>query len=92
MAVKRIHVFYSGHVQGVGFRFTTQDIASELGLNGWVKNLGDGRVEVVCEGDEEKLKAFVDNITNSFIGRYIRDTVINWEKPIRESDSFNIKF
>jgi len=92
MAVKRIHVFYSGHVQGVGFRFTTQDIASELGLKGWIKNLRDGRVEIVCEGTEEKLKAFVSNIANSFIGRYIKNTDINWEEPTREFEDFDIKF
>ena len=53
---KRLHIYYTGRVQGVGFRFTTEDIASELGVCGWVKNLGDGRVEVVVEAEEELLK------------------------------------
>jgi acylphosphatase len=45
----------SGRVQGVGFRYFTQDIANREGLNGQVRNLPDGRVEIVAEGDEESL-------------------------------------
>ena len=92
MSYKRIHVFYSGHVQGVGFRFTVRSIASESGLVGWVRNLRDGRVEVVCEGEEKKLKAFLDNIKDEFLGRYIVDTDVIWEEPTHEFDSFGIRF
>lgn len=92
MAYKRIHVFYSGSVQGVGFRYTAQDIASELGLGGWARNLRDGRVEVVCEGEEKDLRAFLDKIEKGFLRSYIRDTDVNWEEPIKEFDSFDIKF
>ena len=49
---KRFHAYYSGSVQGVGFRFAAQRAASNFGLTGWVRNLGDGRVEVLCEGKE----------------------------------------
>ena len=58
MANKRIHVFYSGQVQGVGFRYTVQDIAASFGIAGWFRNLRDGRVEVVAEGKEMDLKEF----------------------------------
>ena len=71
MSFKRIHVFYSGSVQGVGFRYTAHDIAQGLRLNGWVKNLRDGRVELICEGDEEKLETFLDNLKNGFLRNYI---------------------
>ena len=50
--MKRVHVFYSGHVQGVGFRYSVQDIAMTMGVTGWVKNLEDRRVEVVAEGEQ----------------------------------------
>lgn len=46
----RVHVWISGRVQGVGFRFATCQIAELLGLSGWVRNLGEGRVEAVFEG------------------------------------------
>ncbi len=57
---KRIHVYYSGMVQGVGFRFTAEKLAKGLGLAGWVKNLRDGRVEVLCEGEEADLVSFIN--------------------------------
>ncbi len=92
MNPKRIHVFYSGHVQGVGFRYTAQDIASLLDLKGWVRNLRDGQVELVCEGEEEKLKIFLKRIRESFISRYIKDSDVIWEGPTGEFDRFDIKF
>jgi acylphosphatase len=52
----RAHLFISGKVQGVGYRFSTQDMAVLLKLNGWVRNLRDGRVEAVFEGSKEKVE------------------------------------
>jgi len=92
MAHKRAHVFYSGHVQGIGFRYTAQDIAEGLGLKGWVKNLSDGRVEIVADGDEEDLKDFLDKISKGQLGRYIKNADVSWEKPAKEFDSFEIAF
>lgn len=57
--MKRVHVYISGRVQGVWFRASTKRIADEYGLSGWVKNLPDGRVEAVFEGDEEAVKKAV---------------------------------
>ncbi len=54
------HVFVSGKVQGVYFRATTQKTARELGVDGWVRNLPDGRVEAAFEGDEEALDAMIE--------------------------------
>ncbi|MCZ7400513.1 MAG: acylphosphatase [Candidatus Methanoperedens sp.] len=56
----RVHVFVSGKVQGVFFRTSTKDEADELGLSGWVRNLQDGRVEVVFEGEEGKVEKMVE--------------------------------
>ncbi len=58
-ANKRIHAFVNGHVQGVGFRYFTQREASRLDLTGEVRNLPDGRVEVVAEGEEPVLMEFL---------------------------------
>ncbi|MFC1624589.1 acylphosphatase [Candidatus Omnitrophota bacterium] len=92
MADKRVHVFYSGHVQGVGFRYTAHSIASRLGLCGWAKNLRDGRVEVVCEGEEKKLKMFLDSMVNEFPEHYIMDADVAWKEPTREFNGFSISF
>jgi len=89
---KRVHVFYSGHVQGVGFRYTAQDIAMRMGLKGWVKNLEDGRVEVIAEGKQKELKEFLDKILKGFMSRYIKDVEVSWEKCTGEFDSFEVAF
>jgi len=90
--MKRAHIVYSGHVQGVGFRYAAQDIAMRAGLKGWVKNLEDGRVEIVAEGKEEDIKGFLDKISKGQLGRYIIDTELSWEKPAKEFDDFDIRF
>ncbi|MDP3765030.1 MAG: acylphosphatase [Nanoarchaeota archaeon] len=60
--MKCIHLIVSGRVQGVFFRDNTRRKAIELGLKGYAKNLPDGNVEVVAEGDEDKIKELVDYI------------------------------
>ncbi|EDP74212.1 acylphosphatase [Hydrogenivirga sp. 128-5-R1-1] len=57
-----LHAIIKGKVQGVGYRYFTQKIASELKLKGWVKNNPDGTVEVWAEGDENTLNIFLDNL------------------------------
>ncbi len=58
----RLRIFISGRVQGVGFRAYTQRVAQSYGLSGWVRNLPDGRVEALVEGDEEVLCHFVKDL------------------------------
>jgi acylphosphatase len=88
---KRMHIFFSGTVQGVGFRFAAEDLGRDLELGGWVKNLKDGRVEIVAEGYEEVLKQFLDGIKVGFPS-YITDTSIQWEAFTNEFESFEIVF
>ncbi len=88
---KRLHVFYSGRVQGIGFRFTTEALAVNLGLLGWVKNLPDGRVELLCEGKEENLGKILAKIDGQFSG-YIRQKEVNWTPATAEFTDFTIKF
>jgi acylphosphatase len=89
--MKRIHIFYSGRVQGVGFRFTVERIALKLGITGWVKNLFDGRVELVAEGKEEKLEKFLKEI-NDYFANYILDSELFWKEPTGEFKDFRIRF
>lgn len=89
--VKSLHVYYSGWVQGVGFRFTAERVASSLGLSGWVRNLRDGRVEILCEGKEQSLKGFLDKMTATF-KTYIRDADIAWGEATGSLSGFDIRF
>jgi acylphosphatase len=60
-----LQVFYEGRVQGVGFRFTVRHIAKGFDVTGWVRNLPDGRVELQVTGDEEEVRAFLDQVAQS---------------------------
>jgi len=88
---KRLHVYYSGSVHGVGFRYTAERTALSLNITGWVKNLEDGRVEVVCEGEGAALNKFLDRIKDLF-GGYIRDARIEPQNATGEFEGFDIKF
>ena len=89
--MKRVHIFYSGRVQGVGFRFVSERSAVEFGVVGWVKNLGDGRVELICEGEEEKLNKLISKIEKYF-SDYIRNADVSWQEAIGEFKDFSVKF
>jgi acylphosphatase len=90
MMIQRAHLYYSGKVQGVGFRFTVKDMADKSGVCGWVKNLSDGRVEVLAEAEDAVLKEFLDKI-NEYFSRYIQDADISWEPAVNDFKDFNIK-
>jgi acylphosphatase len=65
-------VFYSGRVQGVGFRYTVKSLTPGFEVTGTVRNLPDGRVELVAEGDRAELDAFRQAIRESGLGRLIQ--------------------
>ena len=87
---KTIHVFVSGRVQGVCFRMYTQQQARLLGLSGWVRNLPDGRVEVMASGEEAQL-GMLENWLQSGpdMARVINTDVKTVEK--KEFDDFAIQ-
>jgi acylphosphatase len=86
---KQIHAYFTGRVQGVGFRYTALDIGRKLGVSGWVKNLPDGKVELAAEGEEDLLKGFLAEIKEYF-SRYIVDVNVEWLKATGEFKDFNI--
>ena len=75
----RLHVWYSGHVQGVGFRYSVRSVAQGYEVAGLVRNLLDGRVELVAEGARDELEAFRGAILDSGLGGLIRNEEVAWE-------------
>ena len=72
--IQRTRVLYTGHVQGVGFRATTLDLANNRDVVGFVRNLSDGRVELEAEGDAEEIADLLKAIDRA-LGSHIRDRV-----------------
>jgi acylphosphatase len=84
----RAHLFISGHVQGVGFRAKASLQAGTLGLNGWVANLPDGRVEVVAEGDSALVNQLVDWCRSGPARATVTDVTVAWEAAQNEPPFF----
>ncbi len=91
MAEKKAIIYYSGTVQGVGFRYRTDSIARDYNLRGWVKNLPDGRVELVVQAEEDELNEFISRVEESMSG-YISGRQINFSAPESKLSAFGIKF
>ena len=88
---KQLHLYYSGSVQGIGFRYTVQDIAVQQKVYGWVKNLSDGRVEILAEAEEDLLRYFLEQINQQF-SHYIKEVHIEWQPASGEFCDFQITF
>jgi len=89
---KRVHIFVSGLVQGVFFRAETRAKARELGLFGWVRNLRDGKVEILAEGEKEKLEKLIDWAKMGPDSARIDDIQVKWEEYKGEFNDFDIKY
>ena len=85
----RAHIHFCGTVQGVGFRYTTVSFAQQFSLTGWVKNLSDGRVEVVVEGPRENIEGLLLRLKGQF-SSFIREHHIEWSQARGEFDKFSI--
>lgn len=81
----RAHVFVSGRVQGVYYRANTRDTARERGVEGWVQNLDDGRVEAVFEGDREAVESMVDWCHEGSPRARVDGVEVEYEPPAGES-------
>jgi acylphosphatase len=88
--MKRMTVYFSGRVQGVGFRLSTRQVAMGFEVTGSVRNLADGRVEVVAEGEEHELLAFLDGIEQSQVGSFIHEKQVSWTEPQGRLKGFTI--
>ena len=87
----RAHVWVSGRVQMVFFRASTRELARQRGLAGWVRNLPDGRVEAVFEGESQAVQALVDWCGQGPPGAAVTDVETRWEQPQDEPPGFRVR-
>lgn len=90
MERERLQVFYSGTVQGVGFRYSVKSLARGFELTGTVRNLPDGRVELLAEGVRSELEEFRRAIQDSELGHFIRGEEFRWSNARNEFRGFEI--
>jgi len=86
----RAHVWISGRVQGVFFRAHTKEVAEKLGLTGWVRNLPDGRVEAVFEGEEDAVKEAIEWCKRGPPLARVEKVEVRYEDPTGEFRDFRI--
>jgi acylphosphatase len=84
-------VFFSGNVQGVGFRYTAHRLAAGYAVTGFVRNLRDGRVQIVVEGDSQEIDGFLASLLARMEG-YVRHTTADELAPTSEFGSFDVRF
>ena len=89
---QRLHAWIEGSVQGVGFRFFVIQRASQLGLTGWVRNLWDGRVEVVAEGSQASLQNLLNLLKEGPPSAIVSQVVSEWLPATNEFTDFNVRF
>ncbi|MCI4433945.1 MAG: acylphosphatase [Thermoplasmata archaeon] len=87
----RAHVIFEGKVQGVYFRAFVKKISDEMGINGWVKNLSDGNVEAVFEGEKDIVEKVIERCSTEHPRAIVRNTKISWEEP-EHIIGFEIKY
>ena len=81
---------FAGHVQGVGFRYTAKTVAAGFEITGTIRNLPDGRVELVAEGRREELDAFRAALHDAGLAGFIRDEQVDWADAKNEFRGFEI--
>ena len=93
MESKRYHIIIHGRVQGIFFRYNTNKLANKLGgIAGFVKNLPDGTVEVVAEGDDAKLKQLIEFCRQGPLLAKVTKVVVQEEKPKGEFKTFETRY
>lgn len=92
MKKARARVIIEGRVQGVFFRYHTQDVAFKLGVKGWVKNRRDGRVEALFEGEKERVDQIIQWCHRGPPEARVTKVCLDWEEYIGEFEDFSINY
>lgn len=90
--MKRVHVYIFGKVQGVFFRVHASDMAEELGLTGWVRNISDGRVEAVFEGGEGAIDAMISWCHRGSPNSRVEGVEVEQEEYRGEFSGFGVRY
>ena len=91
MSKVRAHVTISGFVQGVGFRYVLRQVAAGNLVRGWARNLSDGRVEAVLEGEEGPVRQVIDWCRHGPPSAEVDDVVVEWQPYAGEYETFYIR-
>lgn len=89
--IVRVHVWVQGRVQAVGFRAFVQQNATQIGVTGWVRNVGYDTVEAVAEGTQEQLEEFLQMVKRGPMGSRVDESREEWEQVTGEFGSFRMK-
>ena len=87
----RAHVWVKGRVQGVGFRAHVEYHARQVGVTGWVRNVGYETVEAVAEGEKSKVERFIEMMKEGPRMSEVDESKIEWEEPTGEFQMFGVK-
>jgi acylphosphatase len=92
MVLKRIHIFVTGRVQGVFFRQSTRVMAIKNNVNGWVRNLDDGRVEIVAEGEESNVNTLANWCKTGPANSRVDEFELSEENSTGEFENFEVRY
>jgi acylphosphatase len=89
--LERLHAWIDGHVQGVGFRYFVREQAAAMPITGWVRNLHDGRVEMIAEGKREDLDKLLTAVKQGPRASHVIEVRTEWGTAKGEFDSFRVQ-
>jgi acylphosphatase len=89
--LQRVHVVVRGRVQGVGFRAHVQYSARQIGVTGWVRNVGYDTVEAAAEGERSKLERFVQAVKTGPVGAQVDEAQVEWQVATGEWSDFQMR-
>ncbi len=90
--MRRAKIIVTGLVQGVFFRYSTKRTADDLGVKGTVRNLVDGGVEIVCEGEEKAIQSLIEWSGQGPRGAVVDRVDVQWEEPTKSFKDFSILY
>jgi acylphosphatase len=86
------HIFVTGMVQGIGYRFFVTRLSASLGLSGWVKNLPSGQVEITVEGDRSQIESMVRDLKTGHPYASVKGVAVEWKPWTGEFREFRVEY